>query len=84
MAAVTKGWARKLAYPITLRDGHVIETLGQAAGLMTRRLPKGRQGKPIWQKTAAMLMEAHKTGKADDNRHATAQFKRALEVEGWL
>ena len=30
------GWQRPLAYPIKLRDGHVIETMAQAAGLMTQ------------------------------------------------
>jgi hypothetical protein len=38
------GWHRPLA---ALRDGRVIETLAQTAGLMTQRLPKQRQLKPI-------------------------------------
>jgi hypothetical protein len=42
------GWHRPLAAPIKLRDGHVIETLAQAAGLMTQRLPKERQLKSVW------------------------------------
>jgi hypothetical protein len=78
------GWNRPLASPITLRDGHVIETLGQAAKLMTLRLPKARQEKPIWQKTAAMLMQAHESGKPDDIAAATAQLRRALSAEGWM
>jgi hypothetical protein len=45
-----KAWYLPLASPIKLRDGHVIETLAQAAGLMTQRLPKTRQLKPIWQR----------------------------------
>ena len=57
------GWQRPLAFPIKLRDGHVIETMAQAAELMTLRLPKARQAKPIWQKTAAMLMQAHNSGR---------------------
>jgi hypothetical protein len=51
---------------IKLRDGHIIVTLEQAAGLMTQRLPKERQLHPVWQKAAAMLMEAHATGKRLD------------------
>jgi hypothetical protein len=47
------------------------------------RLPKQRQAKAIWQKTAAMLMEAHGSGKADDLEHATGQLRRALDAEGW-
>jgi len=49
-----------------LRDGHIIVTLEQAAGLMTQRLPKERQLHSVWQKAAAMLMEAHATGKRLD------------------
>src|SRR5829696_1338820 len=32
------GWQRPLGFPIKLRDGHVIETMAQAAGPMTQRL----------------------------------------------
>ena len=77
------GWHRPLAFPIKLRDGHVIETMAQAAGLMTQRLPTQRQMKAIWQHTAALLMEAHASGKPDDLQHATAQLRRALDAEGW-
>ena len=80
----TNGWHRPLAFPIKLRDGHVIETMGQAAGLMTQRLPKQRQIKAIWQHTAKMLMRAQKSGKKQDVHAATLQLCRALEVEGWL
>lgn len=59
-------WHRPLASPIRLRHGHVIETLAQAAGLMTQRLPKQRQLKPIWQRAAALLMEAHASGCPED------------------
>jgi hypothetical protein len=41
------GWQRPLAFPIRLRDGHVIETLAQAVAL-TQQLPKQRQLKPVW------------------------------------
>lgn len=57
--------------------------MAQAAGLMTQRLPKQRQLKPIWQTTAALLMEAQATGKPADLQHATAQLRRALDAEGW-
>lgn len=79
----TTGWQRPLSTPIQLRDGHVIETLAQAAGLMTKRLPKTRQLKPVWQRAAALLMEAHATGRPDDLQHATGQLRRALDAEGW-
>lgn len=75
-------WHRPLAFPIKLRDGHVIETMAQAAGLMTQRLPEQRQTKAIWQHAAVLLMEAHASGKPDDLQHATAQFRRALDAEG--
>ena len=76
-------WHRPLAFPIKLRDGHVIDTMAQAAGLMTLRLPKARQVKPVWQHTASLLMEARASGKPDDLQHATAQLRRALDAEGW-
>jgi hypothetical protein len=50
---------------------------------MTQRLPKARQLKPVWQRTAALLMEAHASGKVDDLEHATGQLRRALDAEGW-
>jgi transcriptional regulator with XRE-family HTH domain len=77
------GWQRPLAFPIKLRDGHVIETMAQAAELMTLRLPKARQAKPIWQHTAALLLQAHESGRRLDLDHATAQLRRALDAEGW-
>ena len=76
------GWRRPLAAPIKLRDGQVVETLAQAAAL-TQRLPKQRQLKPIWQHTAALLMEAQASGKSEDLHQATAQLRRALDAEGW-
>jgi hypothetical protein len=78
------GWNRALAYPIKLRDGGVISTMAQAARLMTQRLPKARQEKPVWQHTAELLMQAQKSGKAIDVRAATDQMCRALVVEGWI
>ena len=81
--ATAAGWHRPLAFPIKLRDGHVIETMAQAAGLMTQRLPKQRQTKPIWQHTAELLMEAQASGKPADLQRATAQLHRALDAEGW-
>ena len=50
---------------------------------MTQRLPKARQEKPIWQRTAELLMEEHASGKLDDLQHATAQLRRALDAGGW-
>ncbi len=76
------GSQRPLAFPIKLRDGHVVETLAQAVAL-TQRLPKQRQLKPIWQHNAALLLQAHEFGKLDDLQHATAQLRRALDAEGW-
>ena len=34
-------WNCPLAYPIKLRDGYTIETMKQAAGLITKQLPRG-------------------------------------------
>ncbi len=76
------GWNRPLAYSLTLRDGSIIDTMAQAAHFMTQ-LPEARQQKPIWQHAAALLMEAHASGKPDDLQHATGQLHRALHAEGW-
>ena len=78
------GWNRPLSYPLTLQDGDTIETLHQAAWLMTERLPPARQAKPAWQHAAALLMVAHKSGKKSDIADATAQLQRALTAEGWM
>jgi hypothetical protein len=79
-----KPWTRTLAYPITLRAGDVISTMAQAAHLMTQRLPKSRQERPVWQHAAELLIEAHTSGKAADIRAATDQLCRALQLEGWM
>ena len=83
MRKKTTGWKRRLPRPIKLRDGHVIETMEQAAGLMTLRLPKQHQLKPTWQKTAALLLQAHESGKRADLLEANSQLRRALDWEGW-
>ena len=67
-----------------LRDKTVMKTLGEAAKLITARLPEGRQLKPLWQKTAQDLMAACQSGSKVDIGLATAQLRRALEAEGWL
>jgi hypothetical protein len=38
------GWNRPLAYPLKLREGNTIDTMAQAAHLMTQ-LPPGAAGK---------------------------------------
>ena len=75
-------WQRPLSFPIKLRDGHVIETMAEAAHLMTQ-LPQARQERPVWQHAAELVMQAHKGGKAKDIRAATDQLCRALQLEGW-
>jgi hypothetical protein len=77
------GWGRPLPTPIKLRDGHVIETMAQAAIIMTERLPKKRQLTAMWQKTAQMLMDAHSSRTRHDLDQATAQLRRAFACEGW-
>ena len=47
---------------------------------LAQRLPKARQEKPIWQKAAAMLMQAHASGKSADIAAATNE-RRFLEWE---
>jgi hypothetical protein len=74
-------WTRKLASPITLKDGRTIATLNQARELMLE-LPVRHQVRPHWQFTAELLLEATEhNGNIDD---AWAQLSRALTVEGLL
>ena len=78
------GWSRPLAYPLKLRDGHTIETMKQAADLIIKQLPKGRDAKEVWQHAVELLMRANKTGSATDIRAATDQLCRGLQMEGWI
>jgi hypothetical protein len=50
---------------------------------MTQRLQSSARRKRSWPHAAALLMEAHATGLADDLQHATGQLRRALDAEGW-
>ena len=52
--------------------------------LITKQLPRGRAERAIWQHFVELLMQAHKTGKAEDIRAATDQLCRALQLEGWI
>jgi hypothetical protein len=75
--------AMKLSRTITLRDGRGFSTVSEAVAIMSE-LPKARQLRLVWQTTAAILIEAQRTGNDDDMRHATAQLCRALQAEGWM
>jgi hypothetical protein len=57
--------------------------LAQMRQLENEQVKTARQIKPVWQCTAALLMEAHGSGKPDDLQHATGQLRRALDAEGW-
>jgi hypothetical protein len=76
-------WSRKLATPITLKDGRTIATLSQARELMLS-LPITHRRGHMWRYTAGLLNVA-----ADDNSYvphieAEAQFIRSLKIEGLL
>jgi hypothetical protein len=76
-------WSQFLASPITLRDGRVLVTLHDAAGLFERfseaMLAHG------WNSYAvAMLIEAAETGNSALVEAATVQVQRALFREGMV
>jgi len=74
--AAGAGWQRQLAFPVKLRDGHIMETMAQADDLIAQRLPKQRQTKPDLAADGSMLMTAHSSGLS------TGQLCRALAAEG--
>jgi BarA-like signal transduction histidine kinase len=74
-------WTLKFPEPITLKDGRVIETLGQAHALMLA-LPVRHQVRLHWQYAAELLLEAAEyKGSVVDAYHQTT---RALSADGLL
>ena len=74
-------WARKLAAPITLSDGHRLETLRDAAALVVS-LPDRRQLSDIWQRAVRLLVAA--ASSQGDLEKAQAMLAVALKAEGLL
>jgi hypothetical protein len=72
-------WARKLTAPIILKDGRMIETLGEARAVM-QSLPERRQHDALWLYAGALLDEAAFAG---GSLNATREHLRlALKAEG--
>jgi len=76
-------WSRKLATPITLKDGRTIATLSQAREMMLS-LPMAHRRGDMWGYTADLLGEAAADNSYVPHIDAEAQFMRALEAEGLL
>jgi hypothetical protein len=74
-----------LAESITLSRGprsHLV-TLMDAA-ILIRGLEPFRQARPVWDRTAEMILLAAETGAAADVAEATRQLLVALDHENWL
>jgi hypothetical protein len=74
----------QLAHPITLTSGprsHLV-TLMDAA-ILIRDLEPFRQARPVWDRTAEMILAAAETGKRADIAEATRQVLVAVERENW-
>jgi hypothetical protein len=79
-------WSRKLAYPVVPFSGPLrpTRTLGEMRKTLLERLPAECQTRSSWQRTAALLNAAGRSGRRNDIRDATDQLMRALDREGWL
>jgi hypothetical protein len=69
-----------LAFPTTLRDGHVLRTLEDAGNLIVR-LGTARPGHAWDEYAADLLVNAANSGDDDDIKIATLQVQRALQRE---
>lgn len=76
-------WSDPLAFPIKLRDGRELRTLGEAAELILR-LSETIQGHPWVEYAAQLLMRAAENGDAPTIEDATWQVHRALKREGMI
>jgi hypothetical protein len=72
-----------LTDPVTLRDGRVLRTLGDAAELLTN-LHETIQGRAWNQSTAEMLVTAAEAGTDETIESATMQMQRALKRDGLM
>jgi hypothetical protein len=59
------GWSRPLARPITLRGGSNLVTLADVRTFLFKRLNKGRQESPNWQRVTALLLSAARSDEVD-------------------
>jgi hypothetical protein len=76
-------WSRKLATPITLKDGRTIATLSQAREMMLS-LPMTHRRGEMWRYTAELLGEAAADNSYVPHTEAEAQFMRSLKTEGLI
>jgi hypothetical protein len=76
-------WSRKLATPITLKDGRTIATLSHAREIMLS-LPIAHRRGEMWRYTADLLTEAAADNSYVPHIEAEAQFMRSLKAEGLL
>jgi hypothetical protein len=76
-------WSLPLTSPITLRDGRVLVTLGDAAELLTN-LHETIQGRAWTQSAAELLMKAAEADTDETIEAATMQMQRALKRDGML
>jgi hypothetical protein len=76
-------WSRQFSAPITLKDGRMIATLGQAREMMLSLSPVRRRC-DVWRHAADLLNEAAADHSYVPHAEAEALFLRALKAEGLL
>lgn len=74
-------WTDFLTDPITLKDGRVLQTLADAARLITG-LSEARQAHAWVLYAAELLLKAADAGDVASIKEATRQVERALKREG--
>ena len=83
MATDQANWDRRLAWPITVRDGSAIATLSDARALILN-LPNGVQNRGHWLFAAGLLLRADESGSDGDIERATLHIERALIADSRL
>jgi hypothetical protein len=76
-------WSRKLATPITLKDGRTIATLEEAR-MPVLSLPTLHRNTVMWQYTAELLKEAAADYTHVPDAEMEMQLRRSLKAEGLL
>lgn len=71
----SRGWARPLARPVTVRGGPTLATLAEVRTFMFRRLQTHGQPPPAWQRVTALLLAAARSEEVD-----VADLTIALEM----
>jgi hypothetical protein len=59
------GWSRRLARPVTLRNGSSLVTLADVRSFLFKRLQTNLRENPNWQRVTALLLSAARSDEVD-------------------